>query len=93
METFEMIQLCSSIIQIVDLFSDKYFWWRKREVVNREEGKLPMKFEFDEYYVYSLDEIYLALYHDISKEIVLRWYEEKDKRIDLMIFYIRNRNK
>jgi hypothetical protein len=52
-----------------------------------------MKFEFDEYYVYSLDEIYLALYHNMSKEIVLRWYEEKDKRIDLMIFYIRNRNK
>ena len=52
-----------------------------------------MKFEFDEYYVYSLEEIYLALYYNMSKEIVIRWYEEKDKRIDLMIFYIRNRNK
>jgi len=37
-----------------------------------------MKFEFDEYYVYSLEEIYLALYYEMSEEIVLRWYEEKD---------------
>lgn len=93
METFEMLQLKSSISQLVDEFSEKYFDKVDREAVSVNEWMIPEIFEFCEYYVYSLEDIYTAMYYQMSKEIVIRWYEERDNSINLKTFYIRNRNK
>lgn len=93
MDTFETLQLRSSIAQLVDEFSVQYFEWRDWEEIWSVEWWLPYNFEFDNYYVYSLNDIYTALYYKMSKEIVIRWYEERDNRINLKTFYLRNRNK
>lgn len=88
-----MLQLKSSIAQLVDEFSERYFdkvWW---EAVGVNEWMIPEIFEFCEYYVYSLEDIYTAMYYQMSKEIVIRWYEERSWNINLKTFYIRNRNK
>lgn len=93
MDTFETLQLRSSIIQLVDEFSRRYFKWSEREEIWISWSILWVKYEFDSYYVYNLEDIYTAIYYQIPLEIVLRYYEEKNEKINLKIFYIRNKNK
>jgi hypothetical protein len=92
-DTFETLQLRSSIVQLVDEFSRRYFEWWEWEEVWISWSILKVKYEFNSYYVYDLEDIYTAIYYKIPLEIVLRWYEERDNRINLKTFYIRNKNK
>ena len=88
-DTFETLQLRSSIVQLVDEFSRRYFEWSKREVIGKDWSIFKVKYEFNSYYVYDLEDIYTAIYYKIPLEIVLRYYEEKNEKINLKIFYIK----
>lgn len=92
-DTFETLQLRSSIVQLVDEFSRRYFEWWEWEEVWISWSIFKVKYEFNSYYVYDLEDIYTAIYYKIPLEIVLRYYEEKNEKINLKIFYIRNKNK
>ena len=92
-DTFETLQLRSSIVQLVDEFSRRYFEWSKWEVIGKDWSIFKVKYEFKSYYVYNLEDIYTAIYYKIPLEIVLRWYEERNEKINLKIFYIRNKSK
>lgn len=92
-DTFETLQLRSSIVQLVDEFSRRYFEWWEWEEVWISWLIFKVKYEFNSYYVYDLEDIYTAIYYNIPLEIVIRYYEERNEKINLKIFYIRNKNK
>jgi len=61
-----------SIKFMVEYFNSKYFG--KYTVIAELPGTLNFMYEFDNYYVFSLTDIYTAIYHNMPKEAIIWWY-------------------
>lgn len=69
-----LIQLLNSIHKVVEEFNKRYFpkkEWRAMEYLS---WYIEYNFIFDDYYIFSLDEIYQAIYYDVDKEVLLEYY-------------------
>ena len=82
----EIHQAKSVIANLVDLFSQYYMDNSSREQCWALEWLMPALFEFENWYVFRIDEIWTALELKIKKRILLDWYElhlDKEKRAEM----------
>ena len=61
-----------SIKFMVEYFNSKYFG--KYTVIAELPGTLNFMYEFDNYYVLSLADIYAAIYHKMPRQAIIDWY-------------------
>lgn len=57
---------------MVEYFNSKYFG--KYTVIAELPGTLNFMYEFDNYYVLSLADIYAAIYYKIPRQAIIDWY-------------------
>ena len=81
------------ILDFVDAFNNQYFKWQKCNQMEYLWWYMPYHREFDNYYIFSLDEMYTAMYFDISKETLIERYNYNtvNGKINLA-YYIRKKN-
>lgn len=94
MKDFKPIQIfTNSIFNFVDAFNEKYFKWKEFRQMEYLWWYMPMNFEFDDYYIFSIDEIYSAMYYDIERETLIEYYNKNsvNEHKNLMQF-IREKN-
>ena len=66
----------NSIYNFVEAFNEKYFKWKEFRNMEYIWWYMPMNFEFDDYYIFSIDEIYSAMYYDIDRETLIERYNK-----------------
>lgn len=66
----------NSIYNFVEAFKEKYFKWKEFRNMEYIWWYMPTNFEFDDYYIFSIDEIYTAMYYDLEREILIEYYNK-----------------
>lgn len=85
-----------AVWELVESFNEKYWFVWDWEEVWYSQWEVPNNFEFEQYYVFSLSEIYTCMYYDIDKVILMERYllktdkalRKKNKNISLKNFYL-----
>jgi hypothetical protein len=85
----ELFHLRTSIANLVDEFSKQYMNNSSWHEVWHIEWTIPYNFEFQEYYVFCLADIFTTMYYEIPKSVLLERYELRiPRQISLKNFYL-----